>query len=182
MMYSPPPPYMAMFPQPVSYVPGPIGIHGLFAPPPPAYQISFAPLQQVAIPPPPPPYQPAEKEDKKPAEKEDKKPSIKKEDVKKLPPKKENDKKEGDEKLVFNCFEPPEILPGANYMFPQEHVTMHIFKTAAKVWEPKYKKRMLQVTHALYTHHKLLTMRQGVQNVPCRHPGLGQVSHRARDE
>ncbi|KAK0283803.1 hypothetical protein LTR35_006262 [Friedmanniomyces endolithicus] len=99
--------------QPLQYVPGPLGVYGIAQPP--------APPKEAAAPPAPPP----------PPKEEDKKPAAKKPDADKKKPPKPNPRA------------PPTLLPGTNYMFPMETLTLHIFKPASKIWLPKYKGRPL---------------------------------------
>ncbi|KAK4545155.1 hypothetical protein LTR36_003706 [Oleoguttula mirabilis] len=131
-----PPVFTNPAPQPISYMPAPVGIYGLFGPPPPYHINVAAPLNQIAIPPRPPPPQAAKKEDKKPPPKKD--------EDKKPPPKKDDDDKKKKEAPKVNRFAPPPLMPGSNYMFPMEHTKMHIFQKACKVWESKYKDEQLK--------------------------------------
>ena len=121
-----------VFQQHVNFVPGPVGVQGLFMPPwHQDININFEPRYQIAIPPLPPPKE--------------------KEEDKKLPPKKEEKTKEDGEKKTAtkdepkkeppkrNRFAPPSFLPGTNYMFPMEHTQLHIFQRAVKVWRNEYK-------------------------------------------
>lgn len=127
--------YIQAAPPQTYFIPGPVGINGIFTQPPPAANllINFpppppaqeapptAPRHPVAVPPPPPP-------------------SVKKEP----PPKKGDDKKseppkKAEKPAKVNPYAPPELKPGMNYWFPWDHVILHIFDKACKMWEDKYK-------------------------------------------
>lgn len=128
MFHAPPHPFYYIAPGPTcAYLNGPMGINGLFTPPP-SYQILAstptpiqkpappapkAPKKKIALPPLPPPPPP--------------------------PPPEPQKKSEIAIKKTSNFYAPPSIPPGTNYWFPAERTQLHIFNKGVKIWEERWK-------------------------------------------
>jgi len=125
-----------------AYLPGPIGIGGVYIPPQTVQEGAGgiprpSPRPAPPSPPAPPPNSPQKRkgDDEGDAEKKVKKP-------KKKP----------------NPYAPPPLRPGVNFLFPRETTQLHVFKKAAKVWDKKYEGQDLYV---ITLHHSLVVARSG---------------------
>ncbi|KAK3113318.1 hypothetical protein LTR53_009493 [Teratosphaeriaceae sp. CCFEE 6253] len=170
----PPPPAPAMYlysaPQPmyappVHYIPGPLGIWGLCEPAIPTLAAAPAQHVQVAVPPCPPP-QGNKKEDAK-------KPEAKKRDIKKDEKKSEASKTAATVVHRHNHRGPPPLMPGASYMFPSAHLTLHIFKRGSKLWLPKYRGQRLEFK--IFVADTQKTVRQMMEHVIGANAGEGEA-------